>query len=103
MTRIWARLTRVFMALSLVITLVKLSTDRGGGQYLLTLIGFVVATTVAPYWISLKTMPRLTARWAVAVGVGACVFGVVDVVLRTRGFFFPTDSLDGRLAFWLPI
>jgi len=103
MTRVWVRLTKAFLALSLGITLAKLSTDRGGGQYLLTLIGYVVATTIAPYWLSLKAMPRLTARWADAVGIGACVFGVIDVVLRIRGFFFPTESLNGGLAFWLPI
>jgi hypothetical protein len=103
MTRTWVTLTKAFMAVSLGITLAKLATDRGGGQFLLTLIAFVLASTIAPYWISLKTMPRLTPRWATALGISVCVFGVIDVVLRMRGFFFPTDALDGRLAFWLPI
>ena len=97
------RFAQAFMGLSLAITLAKLSTDRGGGQFLLTLIGFVILSTLAPYWLSQMAMRRLTPRWAAAVGIALVVFGSTDVALRMRGFFFPSETLDGRLAFWLPI
>jgi len=42
-------------------------------------------------------------RWSRASGAAACVFGLADVTMRTIGFFFPTDRLDVRLAFWLPL
>ena len=98
------RIIRVLMWASLAVTLARLSTDRGGGQYLVTLIAFVIASTIAPYWLSMRVMERVTRhRWVLAIGAAACVFGLADVTMRTIGFFFPTDRLDVRLAFWLPI
>ena len=91
------------MWISLAITLARLSTDRGGGDYLFTLIGFVVLSTLAPYWLSMRAMDRVTPRWALAIGAAVCLFGIGDITLRTIGFFFPTFSIDARLAFWLPI
>jgi len=89
---------------SLAVTVARLSTDRGGGQYLFTLIAFVIVSTIAPYWLSMRAMERVTQpRWTLAIGAAACVFGLADVTMRTIGFFFPTDRLDVRLAFWLPL
>ena len=97
-------LARALMWVSLAVTLAKLSTDRGGGQYLFTLIAFVILSTLAPYWLSMRAMERVTQRrWALAIGAACCVFGLTDVTMRTIGFFFPTGRLDVRLAFWLPI
>jgi hypothetical protein len=103
MTNRLVLLTRVLMVASLAVTVAKLTTDRGGGQYLLTLIAFVLLSTAAPYWLARKTMERVSARWALAVGAAICLFGIADITLRTKGFFFPTDAVDGAMAFWLPL
>ena len=45
----------------------------------------------------------LELRVAVAIGIGACVFGAIDVAVRFQAFFFPTGSLNAGLALRLPL
>src|SRR5262245_7393248 len=97
------RFIQAFMVLSAAITAVQIAQDRGGGRFLLTLIAAVMAACVAPYLGALAAMRRLPARWALAVGLAACMFGAVDVAVRTQAFNFPTVQSNGSMALWLPI
>jgi hypothetical protein len=94
---------QAFLTLSLVITLARLSTDTGGGDYFFTLIAVVVAGSAAPYFLALKAMARLKPRRAWATGVATTIFGVLDTSVRTQAFFFPTERSGGGMALWLPL
>lgn len=97
------RFTQAFMALSAGITAMNIVQAGGGGRFLLTLIAAVMVASVAPYLGALAAMRRLPLRWGLAVGIAACVFGAVDVAVRTQAFNFPTERSDGSMALWLPI
>ena len=91
------------MALSVVITVVQILQDGGGGRFLFTLVAAVLAGCIAPYVGVRAAMHRLPARWALAVGVAGLVYGAVDVAVRTQAFNFPTERSDGAMALWLPL
>jgi hypothetical protein len=92
-----------FLTLSLLITLAKLSTDSGGGDYFFTLMGFVIAATLAPYAAAMAVMRRVAPRLARAVGFATILYGTLDGAVRTQAFFFPTDRSGGAMAVWLPV
>jgi hypothetical protein len=92
-----------FAALSLVVTLSRLSTDTGGGDYFFTLLGVVLLGSVLPYLVALAVMSRLQPAWSAAVGLAAVVFGALDGVMRVQAFFFPTERSGGGMALWLPL
>ena len=91
------------MFLSLGLTAGALLNERGGGRWMFTLIGLVLFGAAAPYLAAGAAVRRLPARWAVAVGVAVCVFGVADAAMRTQAFYFPESDSDGAMALWLPI
>ncbi len=96
------RFIEALFVLSLGVTVVKLSGDRGGGDAFFTLLALVLCGTIAPYWLGLRAMSRWPG-WAVAIGVGTTLFGAVDVAIRMQAFYFPTIRSDGAMALWLPL
>ncbi len=94
---------QAFLTLSFTITLVKLSGDSGGGNYFFTLLWLVLMGTAGPYLLAMALMRRVTPPWATAIGIGAAVFGAIDVAIRMQAFFFPTERSGGGMALWLPI
>jgi len=97
------RFVQAVLTLSVGITLAKLSGDRGGGNYLFTLIAMVLLGAAAPYLIAMATMRRVAEPWGLAIGLATILFGVADNAVRTQAFFFPTERSGGGMALWLPI
>ena len=97
------RFIQSFLTLSLGITLVKLSGDRGGGNYFFTLIWLVMMGAAAPYLIALAAMRRTQLLWGLSIGWATVLFGITDAAVRTQAFFFPTGNSGGSMALWLPI
>lgn len=97
------RFVQGFLTLSLLITLAKLSTDSGGGDYFFTLLGLVLAATLLPYAAAMTVMRRATHRLGLAVGLATIMFGMLDSAVRIQAFFFPTDRSGGAMALWLPV
>ena len=96
------RLAIALMWLSVIVTAVKLSGETTG-DWLFTLIGLILLGTAAPYLISLAVMRRVPARWGLALGSAVCVLGGVDVAWRLQAFFYPTESSNAAMGFWLPV
>ena len=98
------RFLKTLMVLSVALTGWQLLGDRGGGDWFFTLLGLTIALNLAPYLGSIEAMKRLPVRWGLAVGIAACLFGVVDVGWRMQAFNFATSSRDaGIAAFWVPL
>jgi len=92
-----------FAGLSLLVTLSRLLTDTGGGDYFFTLLGAVLLGSILPYLVALGVMYRVQPSWGVAVGLAAVGFGVLDAVVRVQAFYFPTEASGGGMALWLPL
>ena len=58
------RFVQAFLTLSVGVTIARLTTDTGGGDYFFTLIFLVVMGAAAPYWLAMKVMRRTPPRWA---------------------------------------
>jgi len=69
------RFVQAVLTLSVGITLAKLSGDRGGGNYLFTLIAMVLLGAAAPYLIAMATMRRVAEPWGLAIGLATILFG----------------------------
>lgn len=95
------RIVTAVMWANVAVTAAELSRERAG-DYMFTMIGLVLILTAAPYLASRAVMRRVGAGWALAIGIGACVFGAIDVAVRFQAFFFPTGSLNAGLALRLP-
>jgi hypothetical protein len=96
------RFIQAFMAMNLGMTAVELASERGG-RFLFTFVVFVLALTAAPYLAAMAGMRRLPARWAIALGIAAALFGAADAALRMQALYFPRTSTDPAMAVWLPI
>ena len=96
------RAVKAVMWINVAITAAELSRETAG-QYLFTMIAFVLAITAAPYLASAAVMRRVGAGWARAIGSAACVFGLIDATIRVPAFFFPSGALNRELGIWLPI
>jgi hypothetical protein len=97
------RFIQAFMAMNVGMTVVELTTERGGGRFLFTFMALVLALTAAPYVASLRGMRRLPARWAQALAVAAVLYGAADSVLRMQALYFPVRSGDPARAVWIPV
>ncbi len=95
------RLVTVVMWANVAVTAAELANETAG-DWLFTMIGLVLILTAAPYLASRAVMRRAGAGWALAIGIGACVFGAIDVALRFQAFFFPTGAINRGLAIRLP-
>ena len=96
------RAVKAIMWINVAITAAELSRESAG-QYLFTMIAFVLAITAAPYLAAAAVMRRGGSGWARAIGSAACIFGVIDAAIRIPSFFFPSGALNRGLALWLPI
>jgi hypothetical protein len=94
---------QAFLTLSVAITLGRLSTDTGGGDYFFTLVALVLAGAAAPYLIALAVIRRLRPLAARSAGMATLVFGIADALVRTQAFFFPSERSGGSMALWLPV
>jgi hypothetical protein len=92
-----------FLTLSVAITLGRLSTDTGGGDYFFTLVALVLAGAAAPYFVALAAIRRLPPQAAKSTAIATVAFGVCDALVRTQAFFFPTERSGGGMALWLPV
>lgn len=97
------RFAHGFGFLSLLVTLIALGDDRGGGDYLFTLMALVLWGAAGPYLLALAAVRRLRPAWSHAVAIGTALFGVIDVPVRMQAFYFPTDRSGGAMALWLPV
>ena len=96
------RAVKAVMWINVAITAAELSRESAG-QYLFTMIAFVLAITAAPYLAAAAVMRRVGTGWARAIGSAACTFGLIDAAVRIPAFFFPSGALNRGLALWLPI
>lgn len=97
------RFAQACMWLSGLITASALVNERGGGQYMFTLMALVLLGAVLPYYAALGAARRLSGRWGTAIASAACAFGALDVLVRMQAFYFPTDRSAGGMALWLPL
>ncbi|MEQ1759729.1 MAG: hypothetical protein ABL986_15540 [Vicinamibacterales bacterium] len=97
------RFVQAFLTLSVGVTIARLTTDTGGGDYFFTLIFLVVMGAAAPYWLAMKVARRTPPRWAASIAWAALAFGAIDCAVRVQAFYFPTEASGGGMALWLPI
>ena len=97
------RFIQAFLILAVGLTATAVVTQGGGGRFALTLAALVLLLAAVPYLAAKAVMRRFPERWAMAVGIATCLFGVSDVFFRMRAFFFPVSPLDGAMAIWIPL
>ena len=90
------------MIASVAITFAQLARETAS-QYFFTLVGLILIGAALPYLLAAAAMRRTPERWALAIGVVTCLFGVIDAGWRVQAFFFPTGGSNRAMAFWLPI
>jgi hypothetical protein len=88
--------------LNVAITFSELARETAR-NYLFTLIGLILIATALPYVLALTVLPRFRARWATALGIATCVWGLMDAAWRVQAFFYPTLRSGREMGFWLPI
>ena len=87
---------------SIAVTFTALAREPGRDN-LFTLIGLVLGAAALPYVLAMAALRRTPERWATAIGIATCLFGVADIAWRVQAFFYPTLTSEGGMAVWLPI
>ncbi|MGE3403712.1 MAG: hypothetical protein AB7K63_14045 [Vicinamibacterales bacterium] len=96
------KLIRALMLASAGITFGQLARETAN-DYFFTLVGLILLAAALPYLLATAAITRTPPRWAKAIAIVTCLWGVADATWRVQAFYFPTPASNRAMAFWLPI